>query len=55
MPPADPLTGKTYVHEIRNTPKNSYEPPRIQDLGTLVDLTAGAGTPGADVSGSSTA
>ena len=44
------------MHENGNTPTHlPYEPPKIQDLGTLVDLTAGTGQPpGTDVSGTST-
>jgi hypothetical protein len=43
------------VTQIRKTvPTASYVPPKIEDLGTLVDLTAGAGTSGLDVSGTST-
>jgi hypothetical protein len=43
------------VHQNTSQSKLSYEPPKIEDLGTLVDVTAGAGTPGTDVSGSSAA
>ena len=51
---ADLLTGKIHVHQNTTQSKPSYEPPRIDDLGALVDLTAGPGTPGTEVSGSST-
>ena len=41
--------------EIRTTSPEtiSYEPPKIEDLGTLVEMTAGTGTPGREASGAS--
>ena len=43
------------MDDIRTTSPGtgSYEPPKIEELGPLVEMTAGTGTPGREASGAS--